>query len=298
MKTFVLAQSAAQMHALCGIARSAEGAVEAVALNAEAAAAAQADKVWVVEEQAGAMVEDYTESIAALINEQQPSLVIIEQSIRMRVIAGRLGALLGTSGMDGVTEFAADGTVKHLVYGGTAVRQERPTGSVALLLLDATQFDAVEPSGANEQATFAYVEPASKVKCVSVQQKPASDCNLAEAAVVVGIGRGIAEEKDMEMVRAFAAAVKGELGCTRPVAEEEKWLPRETYIGVSGITLSPEVYFAVGLSGQVQHTIGINRSGKIIAINKDKNAIIFKSCDLGIVGDLYKVLPAVTEALA
>lgn len=295
MKTMVLAYNADQMRALCAIARTCGSSVEAIAIGDELRDAAVADKVWYLADQ-NVMFEDYTDSIAALIEAEKPELVLIEQCIRLRVVAGRLGAILGTSAMDSVQEFTADATVKHIVYGGAAVREERVTTPIALLLLDAAQYDAGEPSGACEVAEFAFVAPATSIIRTAVEDLPVSDTNLAAADRVVGIGRGIGAEEDLAMVREFAAAVKAEVGCTRPVAEEEKWLPREAYIGVSGITLSPSVYFAIGLSGQVQHMIGVNRADKIVAVNKDKNAMIFSKCDLGIVGDLYKVLPAVTAA--
>jgi electron transfer flavoprotein alpha subunit len=100
------------------------------------------------------------------------------------------------------------------------------------------------------------------------------------------------------MIEELAAVMGAEVGCTRPIAEEEKWLPREVYIGVSGVILAPEVYLGIGLSGQVQHTVGINRAKLIFAINKDKNAPIFKQADYGIVADLYKIVPALTVALS
>ena len=119
--------------------------------------------------------------------------------------------------------------------------------------------------------------------------------NLAAAKVVVGVGRGLEREENLSLARDLAAAIGGEVGCSRPVAEGEKWMPRETYIGVSGVMIKPELYIACGISGQVQHMAGVNQSRVIVAINKDKSAPIFKQCDYGIVGDLSVVLPALTK---
>ncbi|HBR09149.1 MAG TPA: electron transfer flavoprotein subunit alpha, partial [Clostridiales bacterium] len=121
--------------------------------------------------------------------------------------------------------------------------------------------------------------------------------NLPAAKRVIGVGRGFSNEEDLELARDLAKAIGAEIGCTRPIAEESKWMPRETYIGVSGVMLKPELYFAIGLSGQVQHTVGINQSGTIIAINKDKEAPIFRYADYGIVGDLRKILPQLSGLL-
>ena len=100
------------------------------------------------------------------------------------------------------------------------------------------------------------------------------------------------------MVRQLAAAIGGEVGCSRPIAEGEKWMPKENYIGVSGLMLAPEVYIALGISGQVQHMVGCNRAKVMIAVNKDKNAPIFQQADYGIVADLYKVVPALIKQFA
>ena len=99
------------------------------------------------------------------------------------------------------------------------------------------------------------------------------------------------------MARDLAAKVGGELGCSRPLAENVDWMPRNLYIGVSGLNLAPKAYFALGISGQMQHMVGVTNAETIIAVNKDQNAPIFKQADYGIVGDLYKVIPALIEKL-
>ena len=98
-------------------------------------------------------------------------------------------------------------------------------------------------------------------------------------------------------MEALAQKMGAELACSRPIAEGEKWMPKNRYPGVSGVVVKPEVYVACGISGQVQHMVGVNEARVIIAVNKDKNAPIFKHCDYGIVGDLNKVVPALTQLL-
>ncbi|HEX7661681.1 MAG TPA: FAD-binding protein, partial [Pseudonocardiaceae bacterium] len=93
-------------------------------------------------------------------------------------------------------------------------------------------------------------------------------------------------------------ALGAELACSRPVAEGLGWLPTERYVGVSGATIRPDLYLAVGISGQVQHMAGVNHAKVIVAINRDKNAPVFAQADLGVVADLYDVLPALTKALS
>jgi electron transfer flavoprotein alpha subunit len=98
------------------------------------------------------------------------------------------------------------------------------------------------------------------------------------------------------MAADLGAALGAELGCSRPIAETEKWMERERYIGVSGVMLKPEIYLALGISGQIQHMVGALGSQTILAVNKDKNAPIFQYVDYGIVGDLNKVVPALINA--
>ena len=112
------------------------------------------------------------------------------------------------------------------------------------------------------------------------------------------VGRGLAQEADLELCRKLAAALGAEVGCSRPVAENNKWLPKSNYMGITGVQVKPELIVALGVSGQIQHIGGINKSRVIVAVNKDKSAPIFKNADFGVVGDLYKVVPALIEKLS
>ncbi len=121
--------------------------------------------------------------------------------------------------------------------------------------------------------------------------------DLAKADAVVSAGRGFAEKADLDLAYALADKLGAAVGCSRPLAEGVDWFPHEAYIGVSGQVIAPKVFLAAGISGQMQHMVGCNRSGAVFAVNKDKNAPIFKQCDYGLVGDLKTVLPAVVAAL-
>ena len=114
----------------------------------------------------------------------------------------------------------------------------------------------------------------------------------------VEINRGLAKEEDLELCRRLAGALGAEVGCSRPVAENNKWLPKSSYMGITGVQVKPELILTLGVSGQVQHIGGINKARVIVAVNKDKSAPIFKNADFGVVGDLYKVVPALIEKLS
>ena len=114
---------------------------------------------------------------------------------------------------------------------------------------------------------------------------------------MVCVGLGVEKEEDMQMIRDLAAVLNAEIGCTRGIAEEKHWLPHEQYIGISGAVIKPQLCLSIGISGQVQHTIGIRDSKVIVAVNNNEKAPIFKTSDYGIVGDLYEVVPLLIEEL-
>ena len=129
----------------------------------------------------------------------------------------------------------------------------------------------------------------------SARQRQVVD--ITEAKIVVCVGRGIAKPEDIALAKELAEGVRGEVGCSRPVAEELRWLPEEVYLGISGKKVKPNPYIGVGVSGQVRHVTGIRDSKIIFSINQDENAPIFEASDYGIVGDLYQVVPKLIQEL-
>ena len=244
------------------------------------------------------MPEDYAPSIARLIKQEKPNLVLIPSGKRGKLIAGRLAAALGTSVVVDAAEIevAPDSKVQatHMVYGGAALRTEKILTDTAIVTVGAGAFSDA-PKKASAQPTVInteFVQPKNIVKILEKKAKTGATVNLAAAKRVVGIGRGIGRQEDIALAEELAGLLDAELGCSRPLAEGVDWLPRERYIGVSGVMLKPDVYLAIGISGQIQHMVGVNQAKVVIAINKDKNAPIFAQADYGIVGDLYKILPA------
>jgi electron transfer flavoprotein alpha subunit len=138
---------------------------------------------------------------------------------------------------------------------------------------------------------------ASRTRVVEHRKKQVGAANIEEAERVVCIGRGVEKREDLQIIEALVRALDGELAGTRPLAYELGWIPEDRMIGISGKTVRPQLYVAVGLSGQIQHSASIRGSKVILAVNKDKNAPIFAMADYGIVGDLYEVVPRLTQAL-
>ncbi len=140
---------------------------------------------------------------------------------------------------------------------------------------------------------------ASKVKVIGKKEDKHSDFDLGSALVVVGVGRGFKQQADIKLAEDLSKAFPGgAIGCSRPVAADLKWLGEEHWIGLSGHAIKPKAYIACGVSGQIQHIAGIRGSKLIVAINTNKDAPIFGVADYGIVGDLYQVLPKMTQLLA
>ena len=175
-------------------------------------------------------------------------------------------------------------------------RCESSAADTTVVVLAPGSFEDLKGEAA-EKESVDFAAPAHPAKFVERREKQGETVNLSAAKRAVGIGRGLAKQEDLEMVYAFAAKLGAEVGCSRPIAQGENWMAISRYIGVSGVMLKPDIYVALGISGQVQHTVGVRDAKIIIAVNKDKNAPIFKQCDYGIVGDIYKVVPALTELL-
>ena len=180
----------------------------------------------------------------------------------------------------------------RMVFGGIAEETVVVAGPVALVLDGGPVPAAIGAAPVEEVAATPL-----GITVVETNASAFEEVDLGAAARVVGIGRGLKAQGDLAMIEALAVASKAEVGCSRPVAEGLNWLGKDRYIGVSGQHIAPELYFAIGISGQLQHMVGVRGAKTIVAINSDPNALVFKDADYGLVGDLYRLVPALTEAL-
>lgn len=267
--------------------------------HAEHVAQFSAETFWLGEKASDKMIEDYFPSIVEIINREKPNLVLMKATKSSRLLAGKMGVVLNAGVVTDAISFQIESdtnlTIQRLVYGGTAIRTEKPLTEITISLVGAGVFEVDSFDHAGEIIPVDSVNFDNRVICKSIHPKEGERVNLSVAKRVVGIGRGLAQQEDLQMVEEFAQSIGGELACSRPIAEGEKWMDVGRYIGVSGAMIKPDLYFALGISGQVQHMVGVNGAKTIIAINKDKNAPIFNYADYGIVGDIYKVIPALTQ---
>mgnify|MGYP000483549913 CR=1 FL=1 len=248
------------------------------------------------------LVEDYVPTLAQQVQAGAPAVLLIGSTRRGRAVAGRLAARLDNTVLTDVLEFQSEGgdlLIRHMIFGGGAVRVEKALAQPVIATVGSGVFAPLPPAAAaqGEMVEVPFVEPEWRARLIERKPRPPAAVNLAAARKVICAGRGLARQEDLAMINELARALGAEVACTRPLAEGLNWLPRERYIGISGATIKPDLYFGVGVSGQAQHIIGMNRSKVVVALNKDSSAPIFQQADYGVVGDLYAILPALVQAI-
>jgi len=299
VNTWIVVAGDPAIGTLIATARSLGGEVTAAVVGtrqvADTVAAGGVDKVVWFGEPDDAPVEAYAGAVADAIA-AAPAVVLGGMGPSERVLLGAAAAKLRAPVLTGGTGVTVDGeelTVKRTVYGGIAEDTVTVSGPVVLVL-----------DGGPVPAGTGTVSPIEEVAATALPMtvvitKPSEfeHADLGAAARVVGIGRGLKTKDDLVLINSLAGAADAEIACSRPLAEGLDWLGRDRYIGCSGWNLSPEVYFAIGISGQLQHMVGVRGAKTIVAINSDPNAPVFAEADYGLVGDLYQLVPAVIEAL-
>lgn len=297
-KAIIFADEAADYEALCAGVRSLGASPIALFAgsqdDAERIAGFGARVLYVGEIPEGALFEDCTQVFGLLIATEQPALILATMTKRTQCVAGRLAIRLGlpvVTDASHITIVDEGVEATRLVYGGAAERVVRSTGAaIALVSSGLFELDANHQPGVVERQECAV--EAGPIKLLGRQEKQEESVDLGSAKVVVCVGRGIQNERNVATAKEVAVHLGGEMACTRPIAEGEGWMARSRYLGVSGATVKPDVYLGLGVSGQVQHTVGMRESQTVIAVNKDKNAPIMKQCDVGLIADVEKVLPA------
>jgi len=261
-----------------------------------------ASTLYTLAPRAGLIFEEYAASMTRIIKEAGgKSLVLLSADRQGKAMGAKLAVALGAPLINEVASFE-DGSalaVRRMVFAGLAFGVETSNADITIATVASGVFEAQAPAAGKTGTVIEaeYVAPQTPITLLEVRSTKGSSVDLAKAKRVVGVGRGFAKAEDMSLAEELAAVIGAEVGCSRPIAEGEHWMERERYIGISGVTLKADVYFSLGISGQIQHMVGANSAKIIVAVNKDKNAPIFKFADYGIVGDLYKVVPAIAKAL-
>ena len=262
--------------------------------------AAGAAKIYVAEsaDVDNFLVTPKVDVLAALVESASPAGVVIAASAEGKEVAGRLAARLGSGLLVDVVGLKDGGIGVYSIFGGAFTVEAQATGELPVITVRPGAVDAEPADGAGEVVEVevpAQAENATKI--TSREPVVAGDRpELTEASVVVAGGRGVGSEENFKVVEELADSLGGAVGASR-AAVDSGYYAGQFQVGQTGKTVSPQLYVALGISGAIQHRAGMQTSKTIIAVNKDEEAPIFEIADLGIVGDLFKVTPQLTEAV-
>jgi electron transfer flavoprotein alpha subunit len=285
------------------------GDVEAIALGSGAKAAAEtlgkhgAKVVHVNEDGAfdDFIAEPATAALETLCKESAPDLILFGFTPDSREVAGRLAARLGVGLISNAADVAADGggfVARVPYFGGAKLASMKANKKPAIILIRPKSIEASESGGTAQVKDLAVsIDAGAKRAHITERVVEASEkVKLEEAKVVISGGRGMGGPDNFPLLEDLANALGGAVGASRAVVDAG-WVPYSMQVGQTGKSVRPGVYIAVGISGAMQHTVGMKASKVIIAINKDAEAPIMKMADLGVVGDALKIVPALTAAV-
>ncbi|MBZ5607789.1 MAG: electron transfer flavoprotein subunit alpha/FixB family protein [Acidobacteriia bacterium] len=250
----------------------------------------------------GAYTADgYTAALEQLIRKASPSLVLFPHTYQVRDFAPKLATRFGQVLISDTIGFRVDGgapVFARQLFQGKLNADVKPGGAgpyFASVQAGAFRADQLQDGSAQvENFTPDLSADEIRAKPLDPFRESARAVDLTAAEIIVSVGRGIKEKDNIPIVEELAKALGAELAASRPICDSG-WLPMERQVGSSGQTVSPKVYLAVGISGAIQHLVGMKGAKTIVAINKDSNAPIFEVADYGIVGDLFEVVPALVE---
>jgi len=250
--------------------------------------------------------DGYCVALSQVIGSTKPDLVLFPHTYQVRDFAPKLAAMLGKGMIGDCVGYRNEGGklvfVRQMFQGKTAadVTFQGAAPWFASFQAGAFRSDLVAaiPSGkAPVNSINVELKPEQiRTKPLDLFKETKSAVDLTQAPLIVAIGRGIKAPENIPQAEALAKALGGEIAASRPICDEG-WLPMERQIGSSGQTVAPKLYLALGISGAIQHVVGMKGARTIVAINKDQNAPIFEIADYGVVGDIFEIMPALTEAL-
>ena len=245
--------------------------------------------------------EGYAQTIADRAKSGGYQAVVFAAGAQGKDLAPRVAAKLGVPLAADVTDVAVEGgaiVATRPVYAGKAMLKVKLSAAPAAVSLRPNVFTPVARPKAGAAETVAVATPAGRVVVKEIKAGAAGSLDVAEAPIVISGGRGLKEPANFKILEDLAHAFGGRaaVGASRAVVDAG-WRPHADQVGQTGKTVSPTLYIAVGISGAIQHLAGMRTSKVIVAINKDKDAPIFKVADYGVVGDLFEVIPALTAAI-
>jgi electron transfer flavoprotein alpha subunit len=250
--------------------------------------------------------DGYCTALAQVIAGAKPDLVLFPHTYQVRDFAPKLAAMLGKGMIGDCIGYRNESGklifVRQMFQGKTAADVTFAGSAPWFASFQSGAFRA-DSLAAHTSGKAPVNSVAVELKAEQIRTKPLdlfkeakSAVDLTQAPIIVSIGRGIKAPENIPQAEAVAKAIGGEIAASRPICDEG-WLPMERQIGSSGQTVAPKLYLALGISGAIQHVVGMKGARTIVAVNKDANAPIFEIADYGIVGDIFEIMPALTEAL-
>ena len=282
--------------------------VKAVVPGAPGAQLAAADVAEVIAVEAEALkrytADGYVAALHEVIAAEAPALVVFAHTYQTRDYAPALASRLGRPLITDVVAVNGTGRAATFVrpmFQGKLVAEVRPRGDGMTLVsvqIGAFRADAAQRGGGAPVRSFPVTMAADAIRqrADAPFQEARQAVDLSQAERIVSVGRGIRAQDQLPVAERLAKALGAEMAASRPICDNG-WLPMERQVGSSGQTVSPKLYVALGISGAIQHLVGMKGSRTIVAINKDPEAPIFEVADYGIVGDLFEIVPAIVAEL-
>jgi electron transfer flavoprotein alpha subunit len=235
--------------------------------------------------------------LAQLVNEKQPAAVLIASGPEGKEVAARLAVRTGSGVITDAVDLDSNFVAEQSIFGGaTIVKSSVTTGTPLITMRPNSTPPEAATGAATEEQVSVQLDDADKLAKVTdrvVEQKSGRP-ELTEASIVVSGGRGMGGAENFEIIEKLADSLGAAVGASR-AATDAGWYPHQNQVGQTGKTVSPQLYIAAGISGAIQHRAGMQTSKTIVAINKDSEAPIFELVDFGVVGDLFDVVPQLTE---
>jgi electron transfer flavoprotein alpha subunit len=244
------------------------------------------------------LITPVVDVLASLAESNGPAAVLLSANADGKEIAGRLAARIGSGLLVDVVEVKEGNKAIHSIFGGAFTVESQANGDTPIITVRGGAIDAEPSAGAGEEVKVDVPAPAENATKITAREPAVAGDRpeLTEATIVVSGGRGVGSAENFSVVEELADSLGAAVGASR-AAVDSGYYPGQFQVGQTGKTVSPQLYIALGISGAIQHRAGMQTSKTIIAVNKDEEAPIFEIADYGVVGDLFKVAPQLTEAV-
>ena len=244
--------------------------------------------------------ETYANLLHEIAKDNGPDILLIRSSRLGKETAGRVAQKLQAGCITdaiGLNVKGQDLVVDRYALGGNTISSEIIKTEKKVISIMPRTFEAQKSPVQGKFEKIDLKIPPQRIQLVERRKKLGESVNIESAETLVCVGKGISNKEDLTMMTELSTLLKGELGCTRALSSDYHWISEDRMVGISGKRCKPKLNVSVGVSGQIQHTVGVMGSKLIVAINKDKEAPIFKIADYGIVGDLYQVVPKLIQKI-